>query len=62
MREAERDPSNWIFVELMNDVAHRLKIKSIAESVEQAPSLEKLRNIGVDLAQGYLFGRPDDLP
>ena len=62
VREAERDPSNWIFVELMNDVAHRLKIKSIAESVEQAPTLEKLRNIGVDLAQGYLFGRPDDLP
>lgn len=62
VRESERDPSNWIFVELMNDVAHRLKIKSIAESVEQEPTLEKLRNIGVDLAQGYLFGRPDDLP
>ena len=62
VREAETDPSNWIFVELMNDVAHRLKIKSIAESVEQAPTLEKLRNIGVDFAQGYLFGRPDDLP
>ena len=62
VRESERDPSNWIFVELMNDVAHRLKIKSIAESVEQEPTLEKLRNIGVDLAQGYLFGRPDELP
>jgi diguanylate cyclase (GGDEF)-like protein len=62
VREAERDPSNWIFVELMNDVAHRLKIKSIAESVEQETTLEKLRNIGVDFAQGFLFGRPAVLP
>jgi diguanylate cyclase (GGDEF)-like protein len=61
VREAERDPSNWIFVELMNDVAHRLKIKSIAEFVEQETTLQKLRDIGVDFAQGFLFGMPSDL-
>jgi diguanylate cyclase (GGDEF)-like protein len=61
VREAERDPSNWIFVELMNDVAHRLKIKSIAEFVEQETTLEKLRDIGVDFAQGFLFGMPSAL-
>jgi diguanylate cyclase (GGDEF)-like protein len=58
VRDAEKDPSKWIFVELMNDVAHRLKIKSIAEFVEQEATLEKLRAIGVDFAQGLLFGPP----
>jgi diguanylate cyclase (GGDEF)-like protein len=62
VRDAEKDPSKWIFVELMNDVAHRLKIKSIAEFVEQDTTLEKLRAIGVDLAQGLLFGPPGVLP
>ncbi len=62
VRDAEKDPSKWIFVELMNDVAHRLKIKSIAEFVEQKATLEKLRSIGVDLAQGLLFGEPTDPP
>jgi len=62
VRDAEKDPSKWIFVELMNDVAHRLKIKSIAEFVEQDTALEKLRAIGVDLAQGLLFGPPAVLP
>jgi EAL domain-containing protein (putative c-di-GMP-specific phosphodiesterase class I) len=46
----------------MNDIAHRLKIRSIAEFVEQETTLTKLREVGVDLAQGYLFGEPGPLP
>jgi diguanylate cyclase (GGDEF)-like protein len=60
--DAENDGANWIFVEIMNDIAHRLKIKSIAEFVEQETTLTKLREVGVDLAQGYLFGEPGPLP
>lgn len=62
VRDAQSGHSDWIFVELMNDVAHRLKLKSIAEFVEQEAALAKLRTIGVDLAQGYLFGTPSTLP
>jgi ammonium transporter, Amt family len=62
VRDAENGHSDWIFVELINDVAHRLKIKSIAEFVEQDATLAKLRAIGVDLAQGHLFGMPSPLP
>jgi diguanylate cyclase (GGDEF)-like protein len=62
VRDALNDHSNWIFVEMMNDVAHRLKIKSIAEVVEHEMTLGKLREIGVDLAQGFLFGEPGPLP
>ncbi|HXM24455.1 MAG TPA: EAL domain-containing protein, partial [Chthoniobacterales bacterium] len=58
IRDAENDRSKWIFVEMMNDIAHRLKIKSIAEYVEFETTLGKLREIGVDFAQGFLFGEP----
>jgi EAL domain-containing protein (putative c-di-GMP-specific phosphodiesterase class I) len=61
-RDAENDHSNWIFVEMMNDIAHRLKIKSIAEYVEFETTLGKLREIGVDFAQGFLFGEPGAPP
>jgi len=62
VRDAEAGLCDWTFVELINDVAHRLKTKSIAESVEQEATLPKLRSIGVDFAQGYYFGRPGPVP
>jgi diguanylate cyclase (GGDEF)-like protein len=62
VRDAETGRSDWIFVEIMNQIAHRLKIKSIAEFVEQEATLAKLREIGVDFAQGYLFGLPGPPP
>ena len=62
VRDAETGRSDWTFVELINDVAHRLRIKSVAEFIEQEASLAKLRAIGVDLAQGYLFGKPGPPP
>ena len=40
VRASEKDASDWIFVELINDVAHRLKIRSIAEFVEQEATFE----------------------
>ncbi len=58
IREADCDHANWIFVEMMNDIAHRLKIRSIAEFVEHESMVIALRDIGVDLAQGHFFGEP----
>lgn len=45
-------------LEAINRVAHALHIKSVAEGVENELVLHKLAAIGIDLAQGYLFGRP----
>jgi EAL domain-containing protein (putative c-di-GMP-specific phosphodiesterase class I) len=56
--QAKTDQKQWIFVEMMNDIAHRLKIESIAECVEDELTLTNIRRIGVDLGQGFLFGRP----
>ena len=62
IREAGSDHVNWIFVEMMNDIAHRLKIRSIAEFVEHESMVIALREIGVDLAQGDFFGEPAPAP
>jgi EAL domain-containing protein (putative c-di-GMP-specific phosphodiesterase class I) len=40
------------------DVARNFGIETIAEGVESQATLELLRTLGVDYAQGYLLGRP----
>ncbi len=45
-------------VSSINDIGHRLGIRTVAESVEDEATLDVLREIGVDYAQGYAIGRP----
>ena len=40
------------------DLAHNLGLHVVAEGVEDAPTLERLRELGCDIAQGYHFSRP----
>jgi diguanylate cyclase (GGDEF)-like protein len=46
------------FVKALHDVAHRMKILTVAESVEQEETVAELENMGIDFGQGYYFGRP----
>jgi EAL domain-containing protein (putative c-di-GMP-specific phosphodiesterase class I) len=39
-------------------LAGGFKLKTVAEGVEDAETLELLRELGVDLAQGYHMARP----
>jgi len=48
-------------VSSINDIGHRLGVRTVAESVEDEQTLEALRVIGVDFAQGYVIGRPQPL-
>ena len=48
-------------VYLINELAHRMEMQTIAELVENAEILEQLRIIGVDYAQGYGVGKPEPL-
>ncbi len=45
-------------VSSINDIGHRLGVKTVAEWVEDERTLDALRAIGVDYAQGYAIGRP----
>jgi len=45
-------------VSSINDIGHRLGVRTVAEWVEDESTLQALRTIGVDYAQGYAIGRP----
>ena len=45
-------------VELIILLAHKLKLKVIAEGIETAKHWERLRELGCDLGQGYFFSQP----
>lgn len=53
-----RDEGNKHIVDASTNLAHRLKFKVVAEGVEDKESLDFLRSIGCDYAQGYLISRP----
>ncbi|MGZ8271085.1 MAG: EAL domain-containing protein [Methylophilus sp.] len=40
------------------DMAHKLKIKSVAEGIETEQDWELLRKMGCDIGQGYLIAKP----
>jgi diguanylate cyclase (GGDEF)-like protein/PAS domain S-box-containing protein len=46
-------------VRAMNDIAHALGKKTIAEFVENEEAFQILIELGVDFGQGYHLGRPD---
>lgn len=58
VRDMVRDPADRAMVNAINDIAHQIGMKTVAEFVEDDETLELLRKIGVDFAQGYGIGRP----
>ncbi len=45
-------------VEAVLDVSRRINAKTIAEGVEYSTELRRLKELGVEFAQGYYFSRP----
>ena len=52
------DSVNHDMVAAINDIGHSMGRKTIAEYVENEAILTKLREVGVDFAQGYYIGKP----
>jgi EAL domain-containing protein (putative c-di-GMP-specific phosphodiesterase class I) len=46
---------NVAIVRSIVELAHSLHCQVVAEGVEAAEALESLKNVGCDLAQGFLF-------
>jgi diguanylate cyclase (GGDEF)-like protein len=47
-----------IIVNSTIDLAHHLGLRAVAEGVEDQATLDRLRSLGCDAAQGYLVSRP----
>ena len=52
------DEAKTALVQMMGTLADRIGARLLAEGVERVPELDRLRELGVPLAQGYLFARP----
>lgn len=52
------DPYDTAMVASLISLAHNLNVRCIAEGVETTEQRDLLRQLGCDLAQGYLFSRP----
>ncbi len=59
IRNILHEPVDYAMVKAINEIGHTLGKQTIAEFVESDDVLEKLRELGVDLAQGYQIGKPE---
>lgn len=55
------DPVDRAMVKSIGEVAHAMNMVTVGEFVENQITLDTLREIGIDYAQGYLLGRPGPL-
>lgn len=63
IKNLHRNQEDEAFVEALNGVAKKMQILTVAEMVEEAETVEKLKKIGVDYAQGFYFASPGpDIP
>ena len=58
IRDLPNNYDNQVFIRAMVEMARGLHKTTVAEFVEDAATLDMVRELGVDLAQGYHFDRP----
>jgi EAL domain-containing protein (putative c-di-GMP-specific phosphodiesterase class I) len=61
VRHVATSTVDWAMVHSINELAHQLGMRTIAECVETEEALRALDEIGVDFAQGYYIAPPSDL-
>ena len=59
VKDLLEDPIDYAMVESINQIGHILKLKTIAEFVENYETLQILKELKVDYAQGYAIHKPE---
>jgi EAL domain-containing protein (putative c-di-GMP-specific phosphodiesterase class I) len=49
---------HYLLIQMINELARRMDVPTVAEGVETAEQVDALREIGCDHLQGFLFARP----
>ena len=62
VRDLMNNPVDQKMIKLIAEIGREAGMRTIAEYVQNARSLERLGELGVDMAQGYFVGRPTRLP
>ncbi len=58
VREAGTRPENVAIIQSIVQLANSFRMSVTAEGVETTEDFERMRDLGCDIIQGYLFGRP----
>ena len=58
VREAGTRPENVAIIQSIVQLAKSFRMTITAEGVETAEDFERMRELGCDVIQGYLFGKP----
>ncbi|MEE8625259.1 MAG: EAL domain-containing protein, partial [Acidiferrobacterales bacterium] len=61
IKDTANEPIDYAMVKIINQIGHVMNILTIAESVEQRSVLVKLKELGVDYAQGFEITEPTPL-
>ncbi|VAX13811.1 diguanylate cyclase/phosphodiesterase (GGDEF & EAL domains) with PAS/PAC sensor(s) [hydrothermal vent metagenome] len=61
IRNMEKNPIDRVIVEAITNIAHIAGFKTIAEYVETQKTIDILKDIGIDYAQGYAIQKPQPL-
>jgi EAL domain-containing protein (putative c-di-GMP-specific phosphodiesterase class I) len=61
IRDTKEDPVDYAMVKIINQIGDVMDIRTIAEAVEQQSVLSKLKELGVDYAQGFAIAEPASL-
>jgi len=58
IKDILNDTLDYEMVKSINEIGHVMGLETVAEFVESEQILEKLKEIGIDYAQGYSLGKP----
>lgn len=61
IKDIDTNSIDYAMVESINSIGHVMGLKTIAEFVENEEILKKLKEIGIDYAQGYHIAHPKPL-